>query len=136
MIEMIINFLGFISNLVVPEKSFFQNSEFTCKCGCGVNGVSPELVKKLNIARHIAGVPFVIRSGYRCTKHNANVGGVPNSSHTNGSAVDIVCNTDYDRFRIILGLLVAGFQRLGISADFVHADIDAGKGQKVIWVYK
>lgn len=136
MIDMILSFLGFMSGLITPDKSYFKTSEFSCKCGCKENGVSPDFIEKLNTARYIAGIPFVISSGYRCPKHNFDVGGVPDSSHTNGSAVDIVCNKDSDRFKIIIGLLVAGFQRIGVSAEFIHADIDAKKGKKVIWIYR
>lgn len=136
MIDMILSFLGFMSGLIVPDRNYFKQSEFACKCGCKVNGINPKIIEMLNTARYIAGVPFVISSGYRCPKHNFDVGGVPNSSHTNGSAVDIVCSKDSDRFRIILGLLVSGFTRIGISADFIHADIDTKKTKKVIWVYK
>lgn len=36
-------------------------------------------------------VPIVINSGYRSVSHNAVVGGVSDSNHTRGTAVDIAC---------------------------------------------
>lgn len=125
----------FNSYLFSTNKNYFKPGEFACKCGCGVNGIQEKLIKKLNIARNIAGIPFEITSGYRCIKHNKKVGGVANSSHIDGSAVDIYCDNDSDRFKIILGLLIAGFTRIGIGKDFIHCDIDAKKSPDVIWKY-
>lgn len=123
------------SYLFETNKNYFKPEEFACKCGCGVNNIQEELIKKLNVARNIAGVPFKITSGYRCPEHNKKVGGVANSSHIDGSAVDIYCDNDSDRFKIILGLLIAGFTRIGIGKDFIHCDIDAKKSPDVIWKY-
>jgi uncharacterized protein YcbK (DUF882 family) len=33
--------------------------------------------------------PLMINSGYRCQSHNKNEGGVDESSHTHGNAIDI-----------------------------------------------
>jgi zinc D-Ala-D-Ala carboxypeptidase len=46
------------------------------------------VVEALRVA---VGVPLVISSGYRNAKTNALVGGVPDSAHTHGLAVDLVC---------------------------------------------
>ena len=58
----------------------------------------------LEPARRKLGKPIVISSGYRCPKLNAAVGGVPNSYHTRGMAVDIVCSvaSEYDELISIL----------------------------------
>jgi len=39
--------------------------------------------------REFAGQPIIIGSGYRCPDLNKSVGGVPNSQHQTGEAVDI-----------------------------------------------
>ena len=49
-------------------------------------------LQKLDRARDVAGVPFIITSAYRCEQHNKNVGGKPNSAHLRGYAVDIKIN--------------------------------------------
>jgi uncharacterized protein YcbK (DUF882 family) len=54
-------------------------------------------LNRLVAARHMAGVPFVINSAYRCEKHNAKVGGVPGSAHTNGLAVDLAAHGSRQR---------------------------------------
>ena len=111
----------------------FKKSEFACKCGCGLNCIDFDLVKKLDFAREIAGVPFVITSACRCSSHNKEVGGLSNSSHLRGFAVDIAVTDSYHRFKILVALLGVGFNRLGVYSDFIHADIDLDKPQNVIW---
>jgi len=114
--------------------NYFKMEEFACPC-CGENLISPALVQKLNYAREVAEVPFVINSGYRCEKHNKEVGGSPTSSHLKGLAVDIRTKGSRDRFDILSSLLTEGFKRLGVGQDFIHADIDNSKTQEVMWDY-
>lgn len=45
--------------------------------------------KLLNPIREVYGKPIVVSSGYRCPALNKAVGGVANSQHTTGEAVDI-----------------------------------------------
>lgn len=115
--------------------NYFKHEEFECKCGCGTNIISQKLVDRLNLARHIAGVPFVINSGCRCENHNAEIGGSKTSSHLLGLAVDIKVNNDADRFLILNGLIKAGFARIGVAKTFIHADIDRAKNQNRLWIY-
>ena len=112
----------------------FKLSEFKCPC-CGRADMQQEFLDKIDKARDIAGIPFVITSGFRCPKHNKEVGGRPNSAHTKGLAADIKCINSRDRFRMVKALLEAGFTRIGVGKDFIHADIDKSKPQEVIWTY-
>ncbi|UPW41721.1 peptidase [Peromfec virus RodF8_10] len=59
----------------------------------------------LDSVRSRFGKPIVINSGYRCPTLNAAVGGVKNSKHLDGLAVDIKClhNTDYVTLLQIIG---------------------------------
>lgn len=43
----------------------------------------------LDPAREAFGGPIAVNSGYRCPRHNDDVGGVPNSQHMRGEAADI-----------------------------------------------
>jgi len=115
-------------------KEYFKLEEFACP-DCGKNLISPALVDRLNEAREIAEVPFIINSGYRCEKHNKEVGGSPTSSHLKGLAVDIRTTNSSDRFKILSSLLASNFRRLGVGKDFIHADLDSAKAQEVIWDY-
>lgn len=115
----------------------FSLQQFTCKCGCGYDDISMDLVNKLQLARNIAHVPFVITSGCRCIKHNTKVGGKPDSAHINGLAADIAYTTGYDLYRILTGIIEAGFKRIGINfkQNFVHVDIDLNKQYPVVFHY-
>ena len=66
----------------------FKKEEFTCKCGCNLNNINLELVKILDEIREHFGKPAIITSGCRCSKHNAEVGGVEGSRHVIGKASD------------------------------------------------
>jgi len=90
---------------------------------------------KLDQARGIAQVPFVLTSAWRCHAHNTAVGGKITSAHIYGMAVDIACSNSRDRFRIIYALIQVGFTRIGIGKDFIHADIDGTKDAEVVWLY-
>lgn len=72
------------------DVKHFKQSEFTCKCGCGMNNIDLELVKILDEIRDYFGQPVIISSGCRCKNHNAKVGGVQGSRHVLGKAADIV----------------------------------------------
>lgn len=116
-------------------RTYFNYSDFECKCGCGRNEAKPELIHKLNEARRAAGVPFHITSGTRCESNNAASGGSPDSAHVDGWAADIQCNSSRPRYKMIMGLSDAGFTRIGISNRFTHVDCDPDKPKSVIWVY-
>lgn len=70
----------------------FSRQEFACKCGRFCNGFPAEPARKLVEAaeevRSHFGAEAIVTSGVRCAAHNANVGGVSNSRHLSGKAVD------------------------------------------------
>lgn len=116
---------------------YFKDSEFQCKCGeCGknINDMDKELLFMLDKARGVAEVPFVITSSIRCAKHNKAVGGVATSSHLSGNAVDIAIDNDLMRAKVTSGLVKAGFRRIGVASNFIHADNDSTKNSS-IWKY-
>lgn len=76
------------------DIKYFDRDEFKCKCGgkyCNGFPVEPKetLVRLADRAREEFGAPATISSGVRCNQHNANVGGVSNSKHKDGVAMDI-----------------------------------------------
>ena len=112
----------------------FSIDEFKCPC-CGQVEMQDSFLKLIDIARTTAGVPFVITSGYRCEKHNKDVGGKTDSAHTKGYAADIKCVDSSSRFKIINALIKVGFKRIGIADSFIHCDNDPSLPQEVIWKY-
>lgn len=117
-------------------NNYFSQSEFECKCGCGLNNVCNSLIDDLNTAREIATVPFVITSGSRCETHNKKVGGLRSSSHLKGLAADIKADNSPVRLKILQGLILAGFDRIGIHKTFIHVDVDRTNPSQVLWLYK
>jgi len=111
-----------------------KREEFVCPC-CGENETKQELVNMVFLARTLAGIPFIINSGYRCKKHNLEVGGRIGSSHPKGEACDIACVNSSERYNMIESLHLAGFRRMGIGKTFIHADMDNSKTQRVTWLY-
>ena len=112
----------------------FSIEEFACKCGCGFDGISMDLVEKLQKIRDKTGA-IVIASGCRCPEYNARVGGVPDSAHTKGLAVDISCSGSRQRYYIVNYALDEDISRLGIHNNFIHLDIDINKPLQVIFLY-
>jgi zinc D-Ala-D-Ala carboxypeptidase len=107
---------------------YFKLSEFKCHCGkCGDPPMGPAFLDLLDHAREIADVPFTIVSGYRCPAHNKAVGST-STNHVRGMAADIATPSNFARGRILKGLYLAGFIRIGISlkGKFIHADINDG----------
>jgi len=100
-----------------------------------VRNLDPFLVEMLDVARGKADVPFKINSGFRTKARNRAVGGVKDSSHLTGNAVDINARGNDKRFKIVKALLEVGFNRIGIGETFVHADISKNKSNNVIWTY-
>ena len=98
-----------------------------------VEGLNYDLVAMLDKARDIAGVPFIITSGFRSETVNDLVGGVDHSAHESGLAVDLACNNSSSRYKMLLALIQAGFNRIGIYDRHFHVDIDDTKESNVIW---
>lgn len=115
-------------------KNYFSRKEEWCPC-CHSGGLVPDFRDKLNKAREIAGIPFVLNSAFRCAAHNAEVGGTETSAHLAGLAVDIRCNDNRSRYLILNSLFAVGFHRIGIGKTFIHVDDDLTKPAGVVWLY-
>lgn len=118
------------------ELKHFSISEFDSPDlpNSGVN-MDQEFLIKLDLARELSGTPFYINSGYRTKEHNLRVGGTSISSHLKGLAVDIRCSSSQERYKILNGLIRAGFRRIGIHRNFIHVDLDTSKPQNLVFLY-
>ena len=115
---------------------YFRLEEFSSPDSHGSGEMmETDFLEMLDIARDIAGFPFIINSGFRSIAHNQEINGARNSSHLMGWAADLHCGTGKRRFLMIEALLDAGFTRLGIGENFIHADCDPNKPQMTIWTY-
>jgi len=112
----------------------FKAEEFVCS-HCGEVLIDPVLIALLQEFRDEIGKSVIITSAYRCEEHNRAVGGVANSAHTRGYAVDVAVPDSAFRYALLDFLMDAGVERIGIADDFVHFDLDPDKPQGVVWVY-
>lgn len=85
---------------------YFSCNEFKCRC-CGQlpakakANVEALVDNVLDPAREEFDGPVVVNSGYRCQKHNLEVGGVVNSQHMKGEAADVCCEDNEKLAEII-----------------------------------
>ena len=115
---------------------YFNESEFKrCTPPCSLQDMNQSTMKRLDCARSIAGIPFVINSAYRTPEYEKAHGRKGTSSHTLGRAVDIRCNTSENRYKIIKAALECGICRIGVGSNFIHLDNDGSLAQNVIFHY-
>jgi len=97
-------------------------------------GVLDDVMYKIDRARELYGFPIVITSGYRASDHNASIGGVIDSAHTKGMAIDIQAPQDpFIREKLMWALGVAGFRRVESAPKHFHVDIDISKPTPAFW---
>lgn len=123
------------------EYKYFKLKEFDSPDlpGSGEN-MDHEFLRLLDLARHRAGIPFKIGSGFRTPEWNAHLVKVnprasATSSHKKGLAADILTDDSRSRFLILDALISVGFNRLGVADSFIHVDNDPAKTEDLIWVY-
>ena len=112
-------------------QSFFTEDEMKCPC-CGKTIMDVAFIKYLNMARFLAGFPFVVSSGYRCPDHNKKVGST-STNHTSGMAADIRCTDSRERYEMVQAMIGAGMIGLGIGLNYIHCDINRTTPR--IWIY-
>ena len=112
----------------------FSAKEFVCP-HCGELYIHSDLIITVQDLRRKLGRPVIITSAYRCEEYNAQIGGVPNSAHTLGLALDIAVPNSQMRKYVLEHLIMRGISRIGIAKDFIHFDIDVTKPQDVVWLY-
>ena len=120
------------------EIKFFTRAEFRCQCGgkyCDGYPAEPaeETVRMANEIRRRAGVPLNVNSGLRCQRHNAAVGGVSNSLHCTGQAVDLSGAISPDKLHAIAEAvqteMIPERGGLGLYSWGIHID----NGKKSRW---
>jgi len=115
--------------------NYFKIEEFASSDNPNSGGLMNNgFLRALINARELAKTSFVITSGYRTIKHNREINGNPSSSHLKGLAADIACDNGPKREKIVRGLILAGFTRIGIGSNFIHCDTDNDKPNS-IWLY-
>ena len=115
---------------------YFKESEFkACTPSCSLQDMKQSTMDKLDAAREMAGIPFVLNSAYRSPAWEKKHSRSGDGPHTHRYAVDIRCNTSQNRMKIVAALLAVGFVRIGIGKTYIHTDDDPAQAQNVIWHY-
>lgn len=114
----------------------FNESEFkACTPRCSLQDMNQRTMNKLDRARELAGIPFVLNSAYRSPEWERAHGRSGTGAHPHRCGVDIRCNTSANRMKIVQACLQVGFRRIGIGKTYVHVDDDPTKPQNVMWHY-
>lgn len=106
---------------------YFKRSEFRCPCGkCGGFPVemSEQLIRLADTVREHFDAPAPVSSGVRCPEHNSRVGGVANSRHMAGKAMDfciegIPASIVLPYVQSLSGIRYA----YAIDSNYVHMDV-------------
>lgn len=99
-----------------------------------VKALNQKLQKALFFLSKASTFDIIATSGLRTPEHNAEVGGIPSSSHLTGLAIDLACADSKQRFSIVYWAFLAGFKRIGIAPDHIHLDIDLQKINPVLFL--
>ena len=111
---------------------YFTRDEFACKCKqygkayCNGYPVEPsqKLVKLAEKVRTHFNAPITVSSGIRCKQHNKNQGGVDNSRHTLGTAMDFaVKNKTSAQVLAYVKTLSEVAYCYAINDSYVHMDV-------------
>lgn len=104
---------------------YFRKAEFACKCGCGADKMEEKLIKVADRVREHFGNKITVSSGRRCATHNARVGGVSNSRHLSGKAMDF-CVSGFSAASVLAYVQKQPEIRYAYAIDnnFVHMDIE------------
>ncbi len=110
------------------EVEYFKPSEFACKCGGFCDGtparMEEKLVRTADRLRNHFGAPITVSSGLRCRQHNANVGGVSNSRHLSGKAMDFcVAGKTAQEVLAVVRQQPEIRYAYAIDSRFVHMDV-------------
>lgn len=120
--------------MISIELDYFAPVEFSrCIPSCSKEQMSPEFMERLNKARRLAGLPFVLNSAFRSSEYDMQRGRTGNSYHCKGRAVDIKCLDSSSRGAIVRALIKSGFRGIGISNTFIHVD---DRPNMCIWLYE
>lgn len=121
------------------SANFRANEFFTNAPGVESHNIDDRLIQAAQYIRSYYNVPVYISSSYRPSWYNASIGGVSNSQHIKGRAIDFRITdpsilADYSNDIAIHGPLYQALASIGISGfglydSFAHIDTRNGLAQ-------
>lgn len=112
--------------LNVNLSNNLHHHEFQCKCGnstCINTVYDTRLMIAYDEFRKKFNDKVTITSGYRCEYHNRNVGGVTDSHHTLGAAMDIAIPKDKKDYFIECAKKTFPYVQVYEKKNFIHVDM-------------
>lgn len=112
------------------EITYFDRSEFACHCGgkhCNGYPAEPQekLIRVADRVRKALGGAATVSSGVRCSRHNSSVGGVSNSRHLAGKAMDFcIAGKSAEQTLAYVQNQPEIRYAYAIDSTFVHMDIE------------
>ena len=104
------------------ESKHFTETEFErCFPVCSLADMDQVFIDKLDFARKLADVPFILNCAYRSSSWDKSRGRSGSGYHTKGRAVDIRCVDSSDRYKIVSACIHCGLS-VGIYRTFLHID--------------
>ena len=105
----------------------FTREEFACKCGCGFDSVSKDLLDALENLRAVVKRPVGVNSGCRCARHNAVVGGADTSQHCLGRAADVIVSGVPPLAVGWIARALGSFSGVKVYRSWCHLDVREGE---------
>ncbi|GAC1688231.1 MAG: D-Ala-D-Ala carboxypeptidase family metallohydrolase [Ktedonobacteraceae bacterium] len=115
--------------------------EIVCPC-CKYALFTNTLIELYDMIRNDLGKPINVHSGYRCPKHNTDIGGEKLSKHMRGEAMDISWegfeDVRYDgakQYELVRKLQSFGAKGIGFGKSYIHVDCATDRDHLAVWVY-
>ena len=120
------------------DTAHFRRAEFICKCGCKTEKMDQGIVNDCETLRVAARVAVRVESGYRCVKHNKEVGGALLSPHLDGKGTDLSSELPVAELFLIAEKVISD-DRIGIdlAGNIIHIDNEPNKDPYTLrrWYY-
>lgn len=124
-------------------SAHFSEKELACR-HCGKNECTTELVQALEAFRvEVGNKPVIVNDAYRCSVHNAEVGGVPDSQHVLGQAADIMVIGMTAAQLYNAAVIIPAIKGLGRDdhKNYIHVDVRSNfarwcygtNGKQIAW---
>ena len=121
------------------DNPYFSEDELRCK-GTDECSMNDSFMEKLINIRSELDRPMIINSGYRHPAHNSAIGGVKDSAHVFGRAVDIAAigEVAYEIVRLAIKNGMTGIgvaQRGAHDRRFIHLDDMSSDTHPRPWIW-
>jgi len=126
---------------MIASKHYTEADFQRCNPSCSMQDMNQGTINRLDKATDIAGFKFRLTSAARTIEHEKSKGRAGTSSHISNNfgsrAIDIATPDSRTRFKVMQGLIGAGFNRIGVNlvSNFFHADDSVNHDQDVLFTY-